>query len=62
VHSILDLESDRTISQDDETLEERLGEPRACSFLIHDDGAQLLMVTDEDHLSTPEHQGDHTFW
>ena len=55
MHSVLDLKSDRTITQHNETLEERLGEARPCGFLIHDDGAQLLVVTDEDYLPTSEH-------
>jgi len=62
MHSVLDLKSDRTIAQHNEALEERLGEACPCGFLIHDNGAKLLMVTDEDYLPTSEHKWDHTFW
>ena len=62
MHSVLDLESDRTIAQDDEALEERLRQARPCRFLVHDDGAQLLMVTNKNHLSTSEYQGNHALW
>jgi len=55
MHSVLDLKSDRTIAQHNKALEERLGETCPCGFLIHDNGAQLLMVADEDYLSTSEH-------
>ena len=61
MHSVLDLESDWTVTQDDEALEERPGETRPCGFVIRYDGAQLLMVANEDYLSASKDQGDHTF-
>lgn len=61
MHSVLDLKSDRPVTQDDEALEEGLSETRPCGLLIHYDGAQLLVVTNEDHLSASEHQGNHAF-
>ena len=32
-----------------------------CCLLAHDDGAQLAVVSDEDHLLGTQHYGDHAF-
>jgi hypothetical protein len=42
VHSVLDLETDRSVAEHDETLEERLGETGSGGFLVHNDGSELL--------------------
>ena len=62
MHSILDLKPDRPVLQDNETLKERLSEASPRGFLVHDNGAQLLVITDEDYLSAPKHQGYHTLY
>lgn len=41
VHAVLDLETDRTVAEEDETLEEGLVETGAGGFLVHDGRAEL---------------------
>jgi hypothetical protein len=38
-----------------------LRETGTSSLLIHDDGAELLMIADEDDLLATENQRDHAF-
>jgi len=42
MHSVLDLKSNGTVSEDDESFEEGLGETGSSSLLVHDDGTELL--------------------
>lgn len=42
MHSVLDLESNGSVSEDDETFEEGLGETSSSGLLVHDDGTELL--------------------
>jgi len=46
MHAVLHLETDGTITEPYQTFEKRLCEARPCSFLIHDDRAELLSVID----------------
>ena len=48
MHAVLHLQPDRPVAEDDEALEEGLGETSARGLLIHDDGAELLVIADED--------------
>ena len=61
VHSVLDRQSDRSISQNDETFKERLSETGARRLFVHDDGTELLMIADQYDLFTTHDEGDHTF-
>ena len=61
MHTVLDLEANGPIAENDETLEERLGKASSSSFLVHDDGSKLLMVSDKHHLLAAQDKGNHTF-
>ncbi|RUS20190.1 hypothetical protein BC937DRAFT_86211 [Endogone sp. FLAS-F59071] len=62
MHAILDLQADWPDSQDDQALEKRLAKTGAGSFLVHDDGPELLMIANKDGLFAAQDQWDHTFW
>ena len=51
MHPVLHLKSNRPVAQYDQPLEKTLREPRARSFLVHDDGPELLMIADEHGLA-----------
>ena len=59
MHAILDLKADGAVAENDEALEERLGEACASRFLVHDDWAELLVVADEDDLLAAQDERDH---
>lgn len=61
MHAVLDLQANRTISKQHETLKERLRETRSSCLLVHDDRAQLLVVANEYDLLASKDEGDHTF-
>ena len=54
VHTVLNLETNWAVAEDDETLEERLCETCTGSFLIHNDRSELL---EEASVSEPQHYG-----
>lgn len=62
MHAVLDLESNRPVPEDDETLEEGLSEACTGCFLVHDDGSELLMITNEDDLFTAENERNHALF
>src|SRR4051812_5062930 len=62
MHTVLNLKSNGRASQDDKTLEQRLVESGSCSFLVHDNGSQLLVITNKHDLLTSEYQWDHALW
>jgi hypothetical protein len=45
VHAILNLETDRPVAKNDETLEKRLSQSSASGLLVHDDRTKLLWET-----------------
>lgn len=61
MHTILDLQADWATSQKDETLEEGLVEAGTGCLLVHDDGAELAVVTDEDELLGSMDHGNQGF-
>lgn len=44
VHAVLDLESNGSIAEEDESLKEGLGKSCSGGFLVHDRGAELRMI------------------
>lgn len=62
VHAVLHLESYRTVSENDETFEQGLRETGLGCLLVHDDGSELLMITDKDNLFASHDEGDHAFY
>ena len=61
MHTILNLESNGSVAEYDETFEERLGETGTSSFFVHDDWTELLVITDENDLFASEDERNHTF-
>jgi len=52
MHSILDLQADGPILEEDQAFEEGLGQARSCSFLVHNNGAELLKITKRSMVKT----------
>jgi hypothetical protein len=44
MHAVLDLQTDRAVTEEDETLEEGLVKTGAGGFLVHDGGTELRVV------------------
>ena len=42
MHTVLDLEANRSVAEHNETFEKRLRETCTSSLLVHDDGTKLL--------------------
>ena len=59
MHAILHLQTDWTIAENNQALKQRLGETSSSSFLVHDDGTELLVITDEHDLLTAKHERYH---
>ena len=59
MHAILDIESNRGAAEDDQALKQRLIETGLGSFLVHDDGTQLLMIAHKHHLLASKDQRNH---
>src|SRR5712675_1032671 len=59
VHAILHLQTDRTVAEHDQALKQRLGETSSGCLLVHDNGTQLLVITDEYNLLTAKNERYH---
>lgn len=46
MHSVLNLKSDRSVPEEDETFEEGLVETGFRGFLVHDRGTELRVICD----------------
>lgn len=61
VHSVLDLQTNGSVTEDDEPFKQRLRKTSPRSFLVHDDGTELLMIADKDDLLAAHDERDHAF-
>ena len=59
MHAILHLQTNWTVAENNQTLKQRLGEASTGSFLVHDDGTELLVITHEHDLLTAEDERYH---
>jgi hypothetical protein len=62
MHAILDLESNGTITQDDQSLEQRLGEACAGRLFVHNDWSKLLVISNKDDLATSQDKRNHALY
>lgn len=61
VHSVLHLETERTNSQHDKSLEKRLREASLGGLLAHDNRSELAVIADEDELAGAENNRNDRF-
>ncbi len=61
MHPVLDLQSDGSITENNETFEKGLRETSSSSLLVHDDRPELLVIANENRLLTTHDKGDHAF-
>ena len=59
MHAVLHLQTDWTIAKHDQALKQRLGETGSGCLLVHDNGTELLMISNEHDLLTAKHQWYH---
>ncbi len=59
MHAILHLQTNWAVAKDDQALKQRLGETSSGCLLVHDNGAELLMIANEHDLLTAKHQRYH---
>jgi hypothetical protein len=50
MHAVLDLQTDRAVTEEDETLEEGLVETGAGGFLVHDGGTELRVICERGEM------------
>jgi hypothetical protein len=61
VHPVLNLKTYWPIAKDNETFKEGLRETRPGGLLVHDDGAELLVISNENGLLAAEDERNHAF-
>mmetsp|Transcript_1843 Transcript_1843/g.3621 ORF Transcript_1843/g.3621 Transcript_1843/m.3621 type:complete len:259 (+) Transcript_1843:213-989(+) len=61
MHAVLDLQTNRAISNQHQAFKERPCETRLGCRLVHYNGAQLAMITDKHNLLCPHHDRNQSF-